>query len=81
MLALLNWEITSDLFLGIVSSVFSPNMFKKQDGMLAFFCTAPAVFLPKLAKNKTKCSPFSPEINRVRPMFLYCVVGFLSKYV
>ena len=76
------WEITSDLFVGTVSSVFSPNMFKKQDGMLAaFFCTARAVFLPRIAKNTTKCSPFSPEKNRVRPILLYCVVGFLSKYV
>ena len=82
MLALFNWEITSDLFFGTVSSVFSPNMFKKQDGLLAvFFCTAPAVFLPKIAKNNTNCSPFSPEKTRVRPIFLYCVVGFLSKYV
>ena len=30
MLALFNWEITSDLFFGTVSSVFSPNMFKKR---------------------------------------------------
>ena len=48
-------------FGGTVSSVFSPNMFKKQHGMLAFLYTAPAVFLPKIAKNKTKCSPFSSK--------------------
>ena len=110
MLALFNWEITSDLFVGTVSSVFSPNMFKKQDGMLVFFFVLCLRFsCPKLQKNKTECSHFSitsdlllvlcrrfsPQIclktgrnarpfqlgNNLRPIFWYCVVGFLPKYV
>ena len=83
MLALFNWEITSDLFFGTVSSVFSPNMFKKQDGMLAFFVVlCLRLSWPKLQKNKTKCSPFSPqEIVVDFCVLLYCVIDFLAKHV
>ena len=65
MLTLFSWEITSDLFFwGAVSSVFSPKMFKKQDGLLAFFVMlCPRFSCPKVQKSNTKCSPFSPEKN------------------
>ena len=81
MLALFNWEITSDLFFGTVSSVFSPNMFKKQDGMLAFFLYCACGFLAQNCKKQNEMLAFFARKNRVRPYFLYCVVGFLSKYV
>ena len=57
-------------------------MFKKQDGMLAFFlCTVPAVFLPKFAKKQNEMLAFFAPKNSIPPIFVYCVVGFLSKYV
>ncbi len=72
MLAFFNWEITSDLFFGTVSSVFSPNMFKKQDGMLAFFVVLCLRFsCPKLQKTKRNARLFRP--NKI--MFdLFCVL-------
>ena len=45
------------------------------------FCTAPEVFLPKLVKNKTKCSPFSSE-KKCSTYFctvLYCARSFLDQ--
>ena len=58
MLALFNWEITSDLFFGTVSSVFSPNMFKKQDGMLAFFLYCACGVLAQNCKKQNEMLAF-----------------------
>ena len=60
MLAFFTWEITSDLFFGTVSSVFSPKMFKKQDGMLAFFYVLCLRFsCPKLQKQNEMLAFFA----------------------
>ena len=81
MLAFFTWEITSDLFFGTVSSVFSPNMFKKQDGMLAFFFVLCLRFsCPKLQKTKRNARLFRPK-KSCSTYLLHYVVGFLSKYV
>ena len=73
MLALFNWEITSDLFFGTVSSVFSLNMFKKQDGMLAVFLyCARSCLAQNCKKTKRNARIFRPE--KLSTDFLYCVV-------
>ena len=59
MLAFFTWEITSDLFFGTVSSVFFPNMFKKQDGMLAFFLYCAGGFLAQHCKQQNEMLAFS----------------------
>ena len=42
---------------GIVPASLSPNRFKKQDGMLAFFWYRLEFPYQKCLKNKTECSP------------------------
>ena len=82
MLAFFTWEITSALFFGTVSSVFFPNMFKKQDGMLAVFLVlCPRFSCPKLQKTKRNARIFRPKKIVFDLFSFYCVVGFLSKYV
>ena len=70
--ALFTWEVTSDLFFGIVSSVFSPNMFKEQDGMLAVFLYCPKLSCPTLQKTKRHARLFRPKKKVFDLFFVLC---------
>ena len=57
---------------GIVPASLSPNRFKKQDGMLAFFWYRLEFPYQKCLKNKTECSPLfcSSFFGTVPPIVL-----------
>ena len=60
--AIFNWEITSDLFFGTVSSVFSPNMFKNRTECWPFsFVLCLRFSCPKLQNTKRNARLFRPK--------------------
>ena len=77
MLALFNWEITSDLFFGTVSSVFSPNMFKKQDGMLAFFLYCAHGVLAQNCKKQKKRNARLFRPKKSCSTYFFCTVSLV----
>ena len=77
MLAFFTWEITSDLFFGTVSSVFSLNMFKKQDGMLAVFLYCAGGVLAQNCKKQNEMLAFFTPKNSGR---LLCFVVLRHRF-